>query len=488
VTNIDFQAQQTYEQMEGLRDQQAQLIVKSKYYNYLRDYLATSNQVSDLIAPSSMDINDPLLNNLIIELTRLYADRTEQSFNTIKDNPYLRSLEVKISDTKKNLIENIDNIIKASDISLKEIESRIAGIESAIGELPASQREFLVIERKFKLNDAIYTYLLTKRSEVQISKASNVPSNEVLDNASPDDFEQVSPNARMNYMIALILGFLFPAVIIYLRDYFRNKITDKNDIHNLTAVPVMGHIMHNTHKTSLVVNAAPSSLIAESFRSLRTNFEFISNKDEKQVILITSIVKGEGKSFTSVNLGSVFAQGNRKVVIIDFDLRKAKIRQYLDIQADGGLSRYLSNNSSIEDIIFKSDIPNLDVIPSGPIPPNPLELISSERTSLLFEELKRRYDVIIIDSPPVALVSDALLLLKYSNIRLLVVRQNYTPRNLFESVLRDLEKRDIKWLNIILNDDRRGLNSYGYGYGYNSYGYGHEKRTIGQKISSIFGR
>ena len=489
VTNIDYQAQQTYEQMEDLRDQQAQLIVKSKYYKYLRDYLFKNNEVSDLIAPSSMDINDPLLNNLIIELTRLYGERTEMSFNTIKDNPYLRSLELKITETKKNLIENIDNIINASDISLREIEGRITGIESAIDKLPASQREFLVIERKFKLNDAIYTYLLTKRSEVQISKASNIPSNEILDQAAADDFEQVSPNSRMNYIIAMLLGLFIPALIIYLHDYFRNKITNRQDVLSLTSLPVIGHIVHNTHKSGLVAHEVPSSLIAESFRSLRTNFQFISNPGDHPVILVTSIIKGEGKSFTSVNLGSVFAQSQKKAVIVDFDLRKSGIGRYINVQTEEGLSRYLSNLVSLDEIIFKTGIENLDFIPSGPIPPNPLELISTEKTALLFEELKRKYDVIVVDSPPLALVSDGLLLLKYANIRLIVVRQNYTPRNLFSSVVHDLEKRGLTSLNIILNDDRDGLNGYGYGYGYSGYGYGHtdEKQSFVERLRSRFG-
>jgi tyrosine-protein kinase Etk/Wzc len=488
ITNIDFQAQQTYQQMEDFQNQKAELIVKSKYYSYLREYLMKNNRADDLIAPSSMDINDPLLNSLIIELTRLYAERTEMSFNTIKDNPYLNSLEVKITDIKAKLLENIDNIINTSNISLKEIDSRISVIETEISKLPGSQRELLVIERKFKLNDAIYTFLLTKRSEVQISKASNIPSNEILDRAAADDYVQVSPNPKMNYIVALLLGMFLPATLVYLREYFRNKIMDKQEIQSITDIEVIGHIVHNTHKSSLVVNDYPNSIIAESFRSLRTNFQFFPNAEGKNVVLITSIIKGEGKSFTSVNLGTVFAQGQKKVVVIDFDLRKAKIKQYLDIETDEGLSRYLSNHAKLEDVIFQSGIENLDVIPSGPIPPNPLELISSEKTAVLFKELKKKYDVILIDSPPIALVSDGLLLLKYSNIRLIVVRQNYTPRNLFTSVVHDLERRDIKPLNIIINDNKVGMSGYGYGYSYGyGYGYGHEheKLSFREKIGRI---
>jgi tyrosine-protein kinase Etk/Wzc len=485
ITNIDFQAQQTYRQIEELQNQKAQLIVKSKYYNYLRDYLMKNNRADDLIVPSSMDINDPLLNDLILELTRLYTERTETSFNTIRDNPYLSSLEVKIADIKAKLLENIDNIINTSKISLQEMDSRISDIEAEISKLPGSQRELLIIERKFKLNDAIYTYLLTKRSEVQISKASNLPSNEVLDRATSDDYVKVSPTPRMNYMVALMLGLFIPALLIYLKDFFRNKISTKQDIQSITNFPVIGHIIHNTHKTKLVVNEFPSSLITETFRSIRTNFQFFPSVAHKNVVLITSVIIGEGKSFTAINLANIFAQSQKKVIIIDFDLRKSKIKQYLDIEPDRGLSQYLSNNLELEEIIFPSGIPNLDVIPSGPIPPNPSELISTEQTANLFTELGKRYDMILIDSPPIALVSDALLLLKYANIRLLIVRQNYTPRNLFASTMNDLENREVGPVNIIINDDKMGMKGYGYGYG---YGYGHDnaKRSVKDHIKRIF--
>lgn len=489
ATNIDFQAQQTYQQMEELQDQQAELMVKSKYYSYLRDYLMKNNQVEDLIAPSSMDISDPLLNNLIIELTRLYTERTEMSFNTIKNNPYLTSLEMKISDIKANLLENIDNIIKASDISLKELSSRITDIESTISALPGSQRELLVIERKFKLNDAIYTYLLTKRSEVQISKASNIPSNEVLDGASADDYVKVSPNVRMNYILAMLIGLFLPALLVYFRDYFRDKITDRKEIQQVTGVDIIGNILHNPYKTTLVVHGEPNSMIAESFRTLRTNFQFFPDSGGKYVVLITSVINGEGKSFTAVNLGSVFAKGGHKTVIIDFDLRKAKIRKYLDIDTSEGLSRYLSGRVSLDEIVFPTEVELLDVIPSGPIPPNPLELISSDHTTRLFDELKQRYHVVIVDSPPIALVSDSLLLLRHASVKLIVARQQYTPRSLFVSVMEDLEKRKAGPFHVVLNDNKSGLNGYGYGYNY-GYGYGHApaKRGLIQRISGLFSR
>ncbi|MBN2763426.1 MAG: hypothetical protein JXR41_10070, partial [Bacteroidales bacterium] len=230
LMNPDFQVQQVYQQMENLQNQKAHLVVKSKYYNYLKEYLENNTNINELIAPSSMDINDPLLNSLIMELSKLSSERTEMSFNTIRDNPYLSSLESKIEDIRAKLLENVENIIKSSAISLQEMNTRIAAIESTIHKLPKDQREYFVIERKFKFNDAIYTYLLTKRSEVQISKASNLPSNEILDPAAYDDYTLISPNKRLNYIIALLLGLFVPVTFIYIKDFFRNKIGDKKDI------------------------------------------------------------------------------------------------------------------------------------------------------------------------------------------------------------------------------------------------------------------
>ncbi len=488
LMNLDFQAQQVYEQMENLQNQKAQLVIKSKYYHYLKDYLEKNIRMDELIAPSTMDISDPLLNSLIMELSKLSSERTEMSYNSIRDNPYLNSLESKIADIRAKLLENVNNIIKSSAISLQETESRIANLEGTINKFPKDQREYFVIERKFKFNDAIYTYLLTKRSEVQISKASNLPSDEILDPASYDDYQLLSPNAKMNYIIALLIGLIVPAFFLYLKDLFRNKIDNKKDIRGITDIPLLGHIIHNKYKTSTVVKDYPKSLIAESFRSLRTNFQFIADESEKNVILITSVITGEGKSFTAVNLGTVFAQNQKKVVIIDFDLRKSKINQYLNIEADQGLSMFLSRRADREAIIFPSGIDNLDIIPSGPTPPNPTELISSAQTAELLAWLKQSYDIVIIDSPPIGMVSDALLLLKFVNVRLLVLRHNFTPKDLFANIMDDLTRRKIGNINLLMNDVRFGRNGYGYGYGY-AYGYGYEHeetKSTGKRLTGLF--
>ena len=238
LMDLDYQAQQVWEKLEDLQSRKAELMVKLKYYEYLRDYLEKNNDVNDLIAPSSMDINDPLLNNLIIELTNEYAERAEYSYNSIRDNPGIVALEARIQDTKAKLLENIENIIKVTGISMTELESRINEFEGRVSKLPVSQRKLLGYERQFKLNDALYTFLLTKRSEMQISKASNLPSNEILDKASVEDSIPVQPNKKLNYIIALLLGLFVPAGMLYVKDLFMDKIIDKNDVQHITKIPV----------------------------------------------------------------------------------------------------------------------------------------------------------------------------------------------------------------------------------------------------------
>ncbi|MFO7658225.1 MAG: polysaccharide biosynthesis tyrosine autokinase [Bacteroidales bacterium] len=492
LMNLDYQAKQVFEKFEDLQTRKADLIVKSKYYQYLKDYLVQNNDINDLIAPSSLDINDPLLNSLIMELSREYAERSEYAFNSIKDNPAIISLEAKINDIKAKLLENIENIINTSNISLSEIDTRISESEGRMSKLPKEQRELLGYERKFNLNDALYTFLLTKRSEMQISKASNLPSNELLDKAAVEDSVAVHPNKKLNYILALLLGIFFPAVLLYIKDLFRDKIADKSDIEKITKLPVIGQIIHNKHRVNNVVHEFPKSLVAESFRSLRTNFQFLGSTDEN-VVLITSIVTGEGKSYVAINLAAVFSQAGKKVILLDFDLRKSKLAKYLNIENAEGLSTFLSGRSKPEDLVMPSGIENLDVVLAGPVPPNPTELLASQRTIELIASLKKKYDYVIIDSPPIGMVSDALLLIRNTNVNIFVIRQGFTPKPLLSSIIHDLEKRNLNNLNLVVNDVKISSNSFGYGYGYGyaygyGYGYGHSdaKKPFRQKIAALF--
>lgn len=475
VMDVDAQAQKNFSTIENIKEQRSELSVTSKYFNYLKEYLEKNNDITDLASPSALNIKDNVLNGLMNDLINLYSERSELTFNSKKDNPFLLSNEQKIKNVKASVLKSINNLVSANNISLQETDNRINEAYEKINKLPETQRRLVGYERKFKLNDALYTYLLTKRSEIQIAKASYISDNEVLDEANEQEVSPISPNRNKNLIIALIIGICLPVSVILLKGYFNFKILTNEDIEKCTKYPILGHIIHNKEKLHTVVADYPMSLTSESIRSIRTNMQFLASEKEKHAILVTSSVMSEGKSFTSLNLALSLALYNKKTVLINFDLRKPKLQEYLSIESSKGLSLYLSGNAELEDITCETRFENLDAILAGPIPPNPMELIASDRTKILFATLKEKYDYIIIDSPPLGMVADALLLLKYSDINIYVVRYNRTYKNVLSQLTHNLKKQGIDNLNIVLNDvhikhTRRPYAYYSYNYGY-GYGY-----------------
>lgn len=311
---------------------------------------------------------------------------------------------------------------------------------------------------------------MQRRAEAQILRASNTPDNEIIDEARIDRTVRVAPRNAMNYLIALILGLLIPALYLFLKDFFNVSILDRKDVEKLTQFPIIGQIIESSSKDPLVVINSPKSPIAESFRSVRTNVEYITQSKQKSVILVTGDSQSIGKTFNSINIASIYALYGKKTVLLGFDLRKPKLFQEFGLNNNIGLSTYLSNKDELEDIVQTSGrIPNLDIITSGPIPPNPAELIASEKCNTLFEKLKEIYDYIIIDTPPLGLVTDAFLLMRHTDVNLYIVRQGVTNKNIFGNIIKDIESRGIK-VNIVLNGIKQE-NSYGYRYGSYKYGY-----------------
>ena len=468
VMNIDFQAQKAYENLENLQNQKAELILKQKYYKYLQEYLTKNEDIQELIAPSSMGVNDPLLNNLIVELTKLYAEKVDVMVNTKKDNPYLESINAKINNQKNTLEENIVNSIDRTELSLIDIDERIENLTSEVQSLPETQRRLLNYEREFQLHDALYTFLLRKKSEMQIAKASNFPENEIIDYPKLLQGSPVSPDSKLIYIMGLLLGFGIPVVIILLFDYFNDKIVDLTEVEKIIDFPIIGNIIHSKESNPFVVHNFPNSVIAESFRSLRTNFQYVLGDNSCPVIMITSTMMEEGKSFVSINLASSFALYNKKVLLLSFDLRRPTVSKLFGLDKNEGLGNYLSGGCELKDVILDTDIPNLSIVTTGPIPPNPSELIASERTNKMFELLKKEFDYIIIDTPPIGIVSDALLLEKYVDKSVFIIRHKYSRKRMISHLFSSLEKKEISNINLVINDiniKRIGYN-YGYGYGY----------------------
>jgi capsular exopolysaccharide synthesis family protein len=268
-------------------------------------------------------------------------------------------------------------------------------------------------------------------------------------------------------MIALFLGLAIPFGYLMIRYALNNKVETQDDIERLTVVPVLGKILHNKYKTANVMFEFPKSNIAESYRALRTNLDFYVRGGQKKVIMVTSSMEGEGKSFIALNIAMSYAQLGRKTILLDFDMRKPKIYFNEQAEAKEGLSSYLINSANLEDIIIKSPHDNLDYILSGVLPPNPTELMALDITEKLIAQLKNDYDYIVMDTTPLAQVTDAYLLINHAEVKVMVARYNYTIKKVFSLVMKDLKQKNIDHVCIVLNDNRFNRDQYGYGYGYN---------------------
>lgn len=467
ILNVAEQSNGISAQYVSLQNQRAELVTKKRYYDYVSDYLNKNDDFSNMIVPASIGIPDQILTNLISDLIASQSQRSNLIENRQEKNPLVAKLNIKIDNIKKTIADNISAVRQTTDISIDEMNKRISKIEAQISRMPKTEQQLGGFERKYRLNDAIYNYLLEKRAEAKITKASNLPDDIIIEPAMQDGTKPVSPNTKKNYLFAFVLGLGLPFGYLVLRKALNNKIETQESIERITRVPVLGKIIHNHRKSDNVVFEYPKSPIAESYRVLRTNFDFTMKGGGHKVIMVTSCITGEGKSFNALNIAMSYAQLGRKTILVNFDLRKHS--SYFDKQEDisQGLSSYLINKVSLREIILKSKADKLDYINAGPIPPNPAELLALDETKKLILALKEQYDYVIIDTPPLAQVTDGFLLMENADLKAIVVRYNFSKKKVLSMVLKDLKHKQIEDICIVLNDNRIKSDQYGYGYGYN---------------------
>jgi capsular exopolysaccharide synthesis family protein len=338
------------------------------------------------------------------------------------------------------------------------------------------------IQRKLDVNNTVYTFLLEKRAEAGIAKASTIEDNRIIDKAYPFNSSRIRPKTRQNYMMALVAGLFIPFVLIIVVDLLNNKILDKKDIERGTTVPIIGYISHNYYDSEVPLKDHPGATIAESFRSIRTNLKYLHKDVSNPVIAVSSTISSEGKTFISVNLATIYAMLGKRVLLVGLDMRRPRIHKVLDISSNVGMSTYLSGQSSLDEIIFSTGVENLFYISSGPVAPNPAELIESEEMSRFIARAREMYDMIIIDTPPLAIVTDALLLAPLADTCLLVIRQRYTSRNTLSLIQELHENHTFRRMAIIVNDiSVSGYYGYGLRYGYSlgySYGYNYYDQHV----------
>ena len=462
-----------FQQMEQLQSEKALLDINLRYYNYLLDYIKNKTDFSDIIAPSVVDIQDELLNSLVKKLNELNIQRRDIRISALDNSPQIILINSQIDNTRNTLLENLNSLIDANHLAMENLENRISKINNEVQKLPYTERQMINIQRDFNINDQIYTFLLEKRAEAGISKASNTPDHKVLDVARTENAKMIKPKASKNFIMALMLGGMIPLVLIVLIEFFNNKINDIRDIEQNTNVSIFGSVGHNDKPSDLPVFENPKSALAESFRSLRANLQYLLKEKDQKIICISSTVSGEGKTFCAANLAVIMAMAGKKTLLVSLDLRKPKVHRVFKVNNKFGLSTFLINKSNIEDIIQSTFIDNLYIANAGPVPPNPAELIGTEQMIRFFDNIKKDFNFIIIDTPPVAIVTDALLLKDMVDIYIFVIRHGYSTKQVLQLVDDLYNKKDVKNMALLINDVQvKGYYGYSYQYGY-GYGYGY---------------
>jgi tyrosine-protein kinase Etk/Wzc len=483
VLNIEEKAQQIYNQLQNLEDQRSTISGNLDILRQLDLYFKANEDSTVDIIPSSLGIDDPLLNSLMQELSTLNDEKKQLILTDQLRNPRLQTVNASIENLKNAIRENIRFRLNVTNNSLEEIDNEIAELNFEFSKLPQAQRQLIGIERKFNLTEAVYTSLLEKRVQAQIAKASNVPDCEILE---PARYMSVETPKRLYILIgALFLGVLFPASYITGRKIFSDKINDPDEIKQYCQLQRLGYIPQQKKISNNIMVAYPDEPISEYFRSIRSNLDYFLLGKKHKNILITSSIPQEGKSFISINIAASLAIAQQKTLLIGFDLRKGNdLYNEFGFRKLVGISSYLIGNASLEDIIISTKIENLDLMVSGEIPPNPVELISSDKTKDLMQEARLMYDYVIIDTPPFGLVTDAFLLMKYSDLNIFVARLNLISKKILSQNMEEIREKNLNNTYLLVNSVKTG--GLGY-YGYKGYPYKKSKsKKKGKTSHEIF--
>lgn len=423
------------------------LMLDLKYYEYLKEYLLTHTDFDDIVMPSSVGVTLPLFTALTGKLAYAALKKEDMISNSSMENPYIQLLNEEIVNMKNALIENMSSIIATTEMKLSDMDDRIAVTNDEFAELPGIERAYLEIQRKYKIYNSLYDFLLRRKSEVEIQRAANLPDHEIIDYAGDSGIRKISKSPKSSYMNAVVWAVLFPSVFLFLLVFLNDRVMSADDITSSADIPIIGAI----GKSNSLVLDVPKSHFSEMLRLIRIKLG-INYKDGKQVVLVTSATFDEGKTFFATNFASIYALAGRRTLLLGFDLRRPKIAKMFGVNPSMGITDYLINPISLNEVIQKTRTKNLDVLLSGPTPPNPDELIESQKTKNLFAELRRIYDYIIVDTPPLGLVGDAFLLNKYSDVTIFVVRNNFSKKKLVTQNLDEAINNNMKNLNVVINE------------------------------------
>lgn len=491
--NLETQSTSFLSQIEeGARNRSAQQELLNKTYQIESGLLAKTQTIK---VPSSLGVDDPTLNKLVDTYNEAQLQRKSLLETTSPQNIAVKHQEEIIDQLQRNILSNLGNIKTALRSSIGSIDRLTGSAQAQLRVMPEKQRILEEIKMQQQSKIAVLNNLLEKREEAAIQLAATISNIKVLQDAAPNT-SPVKPDKKNIQLLAVVIGIVLPALFIFLIELANDKVTTRYDIERLTAATILGEVGHSYQKQALVVTNNNRSVVAEQFRIIRSNLQYVLNHVQKPVVLISSSFSGEGKSFISTNVGAVLALAGKKTVILEFDIRKPKVLTHLNMPKHPGLTNYILGKVAIEDLPVKVEgTDNLYVLPCGPVPPNPAELLLDPRIDGLFGWLRENFDVVIMDTAPVGMVSDAMTLSKFADATLYIVRQGHTFKKQIGMIDEFYVQGKLPRISIILNDVkvRSGYGYYGYGrYGY-GYGYGYgsdyfdEEKPINGRLEKWFG-
>ncbi|HEX8545662.1 MAG TPA: polysaccharide biosynthesis tyrosine autokinase [Cytophagaceae bacterium] len=484
------------QEIDDLEKERLRIKMRIGLLNDLKELLVTRQDIRSF-TPSIAELPDPQLITLITNLNLMEQER-DQLLASQKENTFvIKSKDLAISNIKSNVLEVITQNKKLLYDQLRNYTEKSAMLDKAFLGLPSKETEYTRLKRFYALYEKYYLLLMEKKAEYGIAKAGTVPHFVVLSPASIP-FAPVFPNPHLIYLLSLGIFLLFSLIFILVKYFLHNTISTQKEIEQAVSAPVLGGIPEyrkTKHKVSkLLVDKEPRSALSEALRSIRTNLEFLAPGSKKKILAVSSTVSGEGKTFVTVNLAAIIALSGKKVIVLDLDMRKPKVHLAFESDNGKGISTYLSNQDPLEVLIQRTSIDTLHFIPAGPIPPNPSELILQDKFDAMLNELSLKYDTILIDTPPVGLVTDGILILKKADIPIYVVRANYSKVGVKRNINKLIHANGFSKLSIIVNA-LTAINNYTYGgydyainynNAYHSTGRQNKEKKTGKDFKSLF--